>query len=139
MTITKDAWMRYIYTVIMSTIIHAICHLLFGDGRIEFFSLLTSIMLGVNIWFLAEALFTLTQRIWTRNVLPSYMVLLAVVGIGTFLGGYALGVTAVYMMVIICVSAEIAAFLLVFLYRRHYKKLLNRKLVAFQKMDEKES
>jgi hypothetical protein len=136
MTITKAAWMRYTYTIVITIIIHTLCHLVFGDGRIEFFSLLGSIMLGVNVWFLAEVFFAFAQSIWTRNELPSYIVLLLAVGIGTSIGTYALGVSSWYLLAIICALAEIATFLLVFLYRSHYKKVLNTKLADFQKLNE---
>lgn len=132
MTITRDAWIRYFYTVVISTLIHIICHLT-TDGRLEFFSLLNSIMLGVNIWFLAEALFSLANKIWPRSATPGYIVLLFVIGIGTFLGAYALGVREMYLMVIICIIAETAGFLLIFINRNKYKKELNKKLEAFKK------
>ena len=132
MIITKDAWIRFIYTVTISTIIYLTSTLVFAKENVLIFQLFISILVGIVIWFLSEMLFALAQQFWPQRNLPSYVVLILIISIGTCLGTYILGVRSVRLIIIICLFAEIFGILIVFLYQKHYKRVLNEKLKAFK-------
>ncbi|WP_010249984.1 hypothetical protein [Acetivibrio cellulolyticus] len=132
MIITKDTWIRFIYTITISAAIYLSSTLIFTNGTVKLLSLLQSILLGVGIWFFAEVMFALAQKVWPLSNLPSYIVLILIIGIGTSLGSYILGVHSILLMLTICLSAEIFGVLIVFLYQKHYKRVLNEKLKSFK-------
>lgn len=132
MIITKDTWIRFIYTVTISAAIYLSSTLIFTNDTVNLPGLLQSILLGVGIWLFAEVMFALAQKIWPRSNFPSYIVLILIIGIGTSLGSYTLGVRSILIMLTICLSSEIFGVLIVFLYQRHYKRILNEKLNTFK-------
>jgi len=133
MTIKKDTGIRFLYTVILSIAIYMVSLLWLSDDGFSFIRLAISIVVGLIIWALAETLLALTQRLWPYSNIPSYMVLIVIIGIGTLLGGYVLGIRFLTHLIIICFLAEVFGILIVHIYLKHYKKILNEKLESFKK------
>ncbi len=132
MIITKDTWIRFIYAIAISTAIYLISALAIAKEAFVTLTLLKSILLGVGICFISEMLFVLAQKIWPRSNIPGYFVLILVIAAGTSIGSYLLGTRSFILIAAICLAAEVCGVLIVFLYLRHYSRVLNEKLKIYK-------
>lgn len=124
----KNSVLRLIYTVLISVFITLIVLAVFYDYAGVVIIILKGIIAGVLIWFMGEVLFPLCEKIYPRSIIPSYIVLILIISIGTAIFGYLLGVKSVSILVKMCITAELFGIGVTVIYRRKYIKDLNSKL-----------
>ncbi len=132
MIIEKGGWIRLFYTIILSAILYIFSTIILFDDHIVYNTLFVSMALGSSIWFVAELLFSLTQKIWPHKNIASFITLGIIIALGTSIGIIILGVTvlSIYLLILIC--AEVFGVGIVFIHQYYYKQKLNKQLKKYK-------
>ena len=132
MAFTKDGLIRLLITVVISAVICISASILFAEVTLNADSLLKSIALGSIIWFVSETVLDLVGKIWSHNILPSYIVMCLIIALGTSAGLYIYGIRDVMIIGIVNVAAIICGMVIAVVNRRRYRDKLNNQLKEFK-------
>ena len=129
----KEYVTRLLFTVVISVIICMMMNALFFDDPTTADLILKSVGLGVTIWLIAELSFVVVSKKWPHHILPGYIALFIIIAIGTGAGSWIIGVSSVWIILLICSCAEVCGFLITVIYRSIYKRRLNDQLEKFKR------
>lgn len=132
MTISKDAWIRFIYTAVISTIIYLFSSIVIFNESLSITNLVNSIGLGLFIWFISENLFEVSKNIWPHSDILSYLLLVVFIGLGTGIGLFLFDITDFIIILIICITAITLGLSIVIYHQYKYKEKVNTKLQSFK-------
>lgn len=132
MIINKNGLMRLLTTICISFFICILSTVLLVKVAISNSAILKSILLGAGIWLLSEISFELIEKKWAHNIIPSYIALFLIIGIGTVSGLILFGIKSIATIFLICTAAEISGLTIAIISRKKYNTKLNAKLKEFQ-------
>lgn len=133
----KEFFTRMLYTVIISVVICMVINTVFFDHQMASDMIIKSAGLGIIIWLISEFSFDAVLKKWPYHIMPSYITLFIIIAVGTSGGSWLLGVTSVWIILLICLCAEVCGFFITIVYRHHYKKRLNTQLEKFKSQNRK--
>lgn len=124
----KNSFIRLIYSVLVAMTITMIVLAITTQYSVVVFIILKGMIAGAVIWFLGELLFPICEKIYPRSIIPSYLLLMLLILIGTSVFGHILGVKSIPLIIKMCIAAELFGVGITILYRRIYIKKLNENL-----------
>lgn len=133
MMFNRESLIRLLYSVFIASLITMFALVIVSDQTEAVFDMLKGMLAGAVIWLLGEVLFTLCERLFSKSIVPGYVVLAFLILLGTAGFGYVLGIDDILLLAIMSIAAEAFGIGITLFYRQKYIHTLNERLEKSKK------
>lgn len=128
MMFNRESLIRLLYSAFIASLITMFALVITSDQTDAVFSILKGMLAGAVIWLLGEVLFTLCERLFSKSIVPGYVVLTFLILLGTMGFGCIMGIRDFLLLAIMSIAAEVFGIGIALFYRHKYIHTLNEKL-----------